>query len=317
MLTDPNCAVCKESNWDEMGAKVYLRSDTPEDNYKRVRHDVLFDLWFPGQNKVSLTPILCRTCGFLCYRPRPQNNDIAQKYDYIALDQQAGKEFTVNKKSDAIRSRELFNTLRKYLKNGPKSILDYGGGNGRLLHDFVNTGHRCFTLELVDDTLPGVSYAGEKPSDLESLEPFDVLVCSHVLEHLSDPLDTLTELLPFVHTEGVVYIEVPSEIWHRPPPAIDPVTHINFFTTDSLRALLEAAGLDVISCKYESFTRPNSRAGIAIKAIAKHQPRPLTTAVQFPGPNMVYAQLKPSIARRIERLIRNPRMLLNSLHVSD
>jgi hypothetical protein len=314
MLKNPHCAVCEQRTWDELEVREYSEGNVPQDSYGQVRHDVLFKLWFRDESKVQLTPILCRTCGFLCYKPRPEALDIDQKYDYIAEHEQASQEFTVDKKSDVPRSRELFQSVKKHLRKHPSLILDYGGGNGRLLHYFVEAGHDCSTLELVDQTLPGIKYAGSRPADLAGLKAFDALICSHVLEHLADPLEMLIALIPHVQQDGFVYVEVPSEIWRRPPPSIDPVTHINFFTTDSLRALLETAGLDIISCKYQSFTRPNSMTGIAVKAIGKRRHSDDAKNIALPGPDMAYSQLGPHARQWIERLMLNPRILLNMFH---
>lgn len=317
MLQDPDCAICGGHTWDEVATKRYSSSEIPGGSYNEVRYKVLFELWFSGADHVELKSILCRQCGFLCYSPRPESSDIEQKYTYIAEHEHASREFSSSKRSDTPRAQELFATLRKYLKKEQSTILDYGGGNGRLLRPLVDAGHNCFTLEIVDETLPGVKYAGSKPADLAQFDPFDALICSHVLEHLANPLETLQELVPYVQTDGFIYLEVPSEIWRRAPPAIDPVTHINFFTTDSLRVLLEAAGLEVISCRYQSFIRPNSMVGIAVKAIARKTRSNSMVTKALPGPGMVYAQLNPNLVQRIARTLRHPRILLNLLHKND
>ena len=88
-----------------------------------------------------------------------------------------------------------------------------------------------------------MSYAGSNLKDLSGQVAFDLVICSHVLEHLANPLDTLKELIGAVKSDGFIYIEVPNEIWGTPPPSIDPVTHINFFSPDSLRVLMERAAL--------------------------------------------------------------------------
>lgn len=306
--------MCGDNTWDALATKTYSNTDIPADDYNRVRHLVLFDLWFSGSTHVNLESILCENCGFLCYRPRPEGEDIDSKYAYIARHEKASKEFTMEKASDEPRARELYRQLRKSLDNGSHSILDYGGGNGRLLRYFLEDGHECSTLELVDQTLPGINYAGSQISDLSSLPPFNALICSHVLEHLADPLETLCSLIPHVEKDGVVYIEVPAEIWNRPPPSIDPVTHINFFTTDSLRVLMEKSGLKVESCKYQTFTRPNGKKGLAVKAIGRAVEPPHSGPLTYPGTALAYRMLNPNLYDKVKRLARHPRLLTNLFH---
>lgn len=314
VLEDPACAVCGEKCWSSLATRTYSKADTPGDDYNRVRHEVLFELWFPGSDEVSLESILCDRCGFLCYRPRPEGVDIDEKYAFIARHEQASKEFTVEKASDKPRSWELFKHLEKKLSRGANTILDYGGGNGRLLRYFLERGHDCSTLELVDETLPGIRYAGAQISDLSALPAFDVVICSHVLEHLADPLATLRQLIPHVKDDGLVYIEVPAEIWHRPPPAIDPVTHINFFTTDSIRVLMEESGLAVESCRYQTFTRPIGLQGLAIKAVGRVTKGERGKPVEYPGNALVHTLLNPGLFDRVKRLLSHPRLLTNLLH---
>jgi len=311
MDVDPVCAVCGGSIWDTLVTKTYVREQIPPDPYNAVRHEVLFALWFPGDATVRLESILCMRCGFLCYRPRPEKADIDRKYQFIAEHEVSSYEFTAEKPSDSVRSRELYRALRKYLEPGPKSILDYGGGNGRLLGYFIKKGHYCAILELVDDTLPGVRYVGASIDDLADHQPFDILICSHVLEHLADPLSTMSALVKHIKRSGLIYVEVPSEIWHRPPPSLDPVTHINFFTTDSLEVLMQRAGIVVYDVCYATFTRPNGLKGIAVKAFGKPANSVEPREVEYPGTQLAYSLLKPTLYRRIKRILRHPRLLGN------
>ena len=257
MILNPTCAACGAKDWEILGKLQYTRDTVHKTPYLKVRQEVLFECWFPGTSNVSLHPILCKQCGFLCYKPRPESEDIANKYAYITQHESGAGEFSATKQSDVPRSRALYSYLHKLLKPGANSILDYGGGNGRLLGDFVGAGHRCETMDLVAETVEGVIYAGSHPSELQNRPSYDLIICSHVLEHLADPLSMLTELRQHVGESGLIYVEVPSEIWNRVPLGPDPVTHINFFTTDSLSALLANAGLDIVCCHYDTFISPS------------------------------------------------------------
>jgi hypothetical protein len=76
---------------------------------------------------------------------------------------------------------------------------------------------------------------------------FDTVICSHVLEHVSDPGLFLDELRPLLIKCGVIYIEVPSEITEGIAIHIDPVTHVNFFTDASLRNALMLKGFNPLA----------------------------------------------------------------------
>jgi SAM-dependent methyltransferase len=84
---------------------------------------------------------------------------------------------------------------------------------------------------------------------------FDVIVMSHVLEHLLEPRAVLPLLYERLAPGGILYIEVPNiptgslsgypdHMWA--PRCDEP--HITFFSADALSRLLRSAGLDLISC---------------------------------------------------------------------
>jgi hypothetical protein len=61
---------------------------------------------------------------------------------------------------------------------------------------------------------------------------------------------------------------VPMEIWRRPPLLPAPVTHVNFFTAESLRCLLERAGFRVLACHMAASLHPTGQQPTAVRAVA-------------------------------------------------
>lgn len=195
--------------------------------------------------------------------------------------------------NDGIGGEDAMLTRRKFMlqlmrsngidSQGFSSVSDYGGDRGQMLADFAGANKFVFDLSLVD-TDPGVQR-------LDKLEDgfckFDLVLNCHVLEHMSDPLDGLRESVSLVRSGGLVYIEVPDEIWSGPfqprfqkdllnrlceHPSVLKLAdflctasrvktrwifplgfvaireHLNYFTHDALRALMASANLDVICC---------------------------------------------------------------------
>ena len=79
---------------------------------------------------------------------------------------------------------------------------------------------------------------------------YDLVVCMQVLEHVSYPKKILKEISNVMNKNSILYIEIPHEKmirdnelpvhkkhWHE---------HINFYTKDSLKFLIECSGLIVI-----------------------------------------------------------------------
>ncbi len=58
------------------------------------------------------------------------------------------------------------------------------------------------------------------------------------------------------------------EIWHRPPLRPEPVTHIQFFTPNSLWNLLQLAGLQPVSVRLDHHLHPNGSWAHCLRALA-------------------------------------------------
>jgi hypothetical protein len=90
------------------------------------------------------------------------------------------------------------------------------------------------------------------------------------------------------------------------------VTHVNFFTTDTVKTLMQVAGISPLMCKFETFTRPNGMVGMAIKAIGIVTDQP-PQQISYAGTGLTYRLLQASLYDRILRMVRHPHLLKNSL----
>lgn len=166
------------------------------------------------------------------------------------------------------RARELFQLLSPWISSEAK-ILDFGGAQGAVLELFVKKGMDCHVVDYgCRNPLPGVYYRGP---DLNGVEgEYDVAVCNHVLEHVADPIGELLSVRKALGANGVLFVEVPLELWNKKhPKPSEPVTHINWFSIPSLRFCLKAAGFDVLSMHYSSFRTYVGSKGLAVRAIAR------------------------------------------------
>jgi SAM-dependent methyltransferase len=145
----------------------------------------------------------------------------------------------------------------------PQRVLDFGCGNGvltQLMHsqgfgsEIVGVDVSATALQFASRRFarPGLRFESRSGrAGLADLGVFDVVVASHVLEHLDDPDRALAELSAVAEW---LLLEVPLEdCWvSRLISALgrdrtqNPVGHVKFWTRTSFRALLEAAGLVVI-----------------------------------------------------------------------
>lgn len=314
MQIKPPCPVCEAFDWQALASRTYHATDSAKVSpYARKRLEVLFQVWFAASSEVTLTSMLCRRCGFVCYTPRPEETDINRKYVFLAEDASTQNEISQSLHSDEQRSCDLYSRLKSYL-NRESSILDFGGGNGRLMRAFLAAGHPCSLVDFPGDKLPGIDYIGSDLSEIEPGRTFDAITISHVLEHLANPFAVVRELRNYLAVpEGILYVEVPLEIWKEAPLPVEPVTHINYFTVDSLRILLQRAGYRVLKCEEGSYITEQGGIGLAIRAYAQRD-ESTDSAIHYKH-NAAAATLRlvqPSLAQQVLRILKYPQLTYQS-----
>lgn len=93
-------------------------------------------------------------------------------------------------------------------------VVDYGGGDGSLISElsavrkvsFDRSGTPGLTgIEVIEDR-------SALPSEV------DLITCAQVLEHISDPKGLIDEMISILKPGGLLYLEVPDQIWRRISP---------------------------------------------------------------------------------------------------
>jgi predicted SAM-dependent methyltransferase len=153
------------------------------------------------------------------------------------------------------RVEGLTNWLMPKLELGSDfSMLDYGGADGRFL---PKLDAKKYVYEISDiDPIQGIV----KVKDEASLASYSYIQIAHVLEHVSYPLTLTIKAASHLKSSGYLYIEVPQDLTDNKVAqlangdrdiAVTIHEHINFYTTESVTKLLQAAGLDVIEVRAE------------------------------------------------------------------
>jgi SAM-dependent methyltransferase len=104
--------------------------------------------------------------------------------------------------------REIYaEILRRHAGNALiESVLDYGGDRGQLMHGGPGQEHFVFDISGVAPE-PGVT--GLSAASLAD-QKFDLVLLCEVLEHVSEPMQVLREVLKHVKPGGLLYITVPN-----------------------------------------------------------------------------------------------------------
>jgi hypothetical protein len=170
--------------------------------------------------------------------------------------------------------------LREFLKleidlDEISSVLDYGGDRGQFIIDELSKAQR-YVYE-ISETTPESGIIS-----LESIEEcrkrrYDLIMCCHVLEHVSYPMDIMKEIFNLADEKTTIYIELPYDTYFRDisipantdvkfrlfslmsisPKTVNFVTkyssmkirmheHINYFNGTSLRKMMDLSGFNIL-----------------------------------------------------------------------
>jgi 2-polyprenyl-3-methyl-5-hydroxy-6-metoxy-1,4-benzoquinol methylase len=108
---------------------------------------------------------------------------------------------------------EVFKFVESVCK--PKRVLEVGCGAGGILSVFRDNGCEVIGLDFDDDYLEvarqnGITTVTGSLDKLAIKDKYDLIILSHVLEHIIEPAEFLGTLIEHLEDTGVIYIEVPS-----------------------------------------------------------------------------------------------------------
>lgn len=298
MVSEYSCPVCAADDWEAVETLTYRRGERG----LAQRTLILHDLWFAGRDVIVLRSRLCRRCGFAAVSPRPTEEDLVAKYDVLRRNATPTAE-----ENDKRRAERTHAALVAQLGREPQRVLDFGGGDGRLMDPFIARGADCYLLDHYDMPRAGVRRLGAVLDDLPDGMDFDAIVCSHVLEHLAEPRSALLGLAARLTQDGALYVEVPDQVWQSIPIG-DAVTHVNFFTLRSLQALMSGAGLEVrsLAAGPGSFAGRRKRVLVGVGGLPRARNGGAAADLNLCGAaDETRAALNPSIRERAARALRD------------
>ena len=201
--------------------------------------------------------------------------DIAKNYDAMHEDWKSLEE--------AVRFKE-FSNLISFCDEECKTVIEFGLGDGvftRMLCDYFGHVTGVDAAQTTIDLLKprfrqsNITLQQSYIEDYNSDEKYDVIVMSHILEHLTDPVTALRNIKCLMHEKSILYISVPNansihrlvatkmELLESPDSLnqrdID-LGHQIVFHPNNFKTTVEAAGLII-----------NHFGGVMIKPLANSQ----------------------------------------------
>jgi len=213
--------------------------------------------------------VKCRHCGLVQRNPQPDKNEILARYsdtygnDYLSYELENETAFL---KLQQLALKDAgFSKLEKKLlaaeqRAEPPSILDIGCATGALIASLRDKGWRVTGVEIS----PSAIYAkNERKLDVRNTpleenhfpgNSFDVILASHLIEHLNEPKSFLEETYRILKNDGAIFITTPdisgfqSRLFgSRWRSAI--FDHLYLFSRRTLSKMLKTVGFKVENCR--------------------------------------------------------------------
>ena len=206
---------------------------------------------------------ICAKCGLGRTDPRPAAQSLQECYgaDYWRMGIQ-GEQYTPKEVRHLLRRYgRRAGYLKRFKRRG--RLLEIGTGFGFFLESARRRGYEVQGLEysswvaekarsMFDLPIENVGVADFNPGPVK----YDLVVAWHVLEHLTNPLETMQRIRGWLKDDGIFAVEVPNcgsvdadrlgdawEGWTAPH-------HLWHFTHQALQRMLEKARFRVVGTKY-------------------------------------------------------------------
>lgn len=197
----------------------------------------------------------CVRCSLVFVNPMPTGAEIDEFYS------QHPRNDKYLRKSDGKYRRARWRIMRLKPRLPGRRFLDIGCSIGSSVAAARDAGFDATGIDLDPQSIefaaehyPGCRFLHTSSSDLARAgETFDLIFCTEVIEHVTDPQAFVDDLRALLNPGGIVFLTTPHATHFRIPQDIlswyglKPPEHIVLFGRKSITALFERRGLQVLS----------------------------------------------------------------------
>lgn len=139
---------------------------------------------------------------------------------------------------------------------GVRTHLDFGCGSGALVQFANENGIQSEGSEINFDVIAKLRSRNLPVKDFESIknsfQSYDIITIIEVIEHVADPKLILIQLKDKLTDNGIIHITTPNfnslnrYLWKNRWRALGYPDHINIFSTESIRKILQMSGYEIV-----------------------------------------------------------------------
>ena len=231
--------------------------------------------------------VRCRKCGLMYQNPQPAQEDLSGRYDqeYFQYERTNEEQFF---HLMTLGLRDIgFESLESSINDPSRSFLDVGCATGSLIAHMTK---RNWSVQGVEICKPAAEYGTKNrkvPISIGTLEnaafpdgSFTVAHCSHLIEHLTDPISFIREIRRVLKPGGYFVAATPNSdgfqarlFGNNWRSAI--ADHVVLYSRRTLRQLLNSNGFHLLRAK--------TWGGIAIGMAPQFIKRPMDTMAKKLG----------------------------------
>lgn len=231
---DP-CVVCNSSNFEPLKSVEWA----------------LFSF-----GTLNVTFGICRDCGHISQNPFIDSDTIeaiyssyAEKVDYHISDAD------IRLPEIPVSTRYRLRELAKRFVPEKGRVFEIGCGSGENLWYLKNDGWDAYGCEPSPVTQKIAQHRigedkisqGFAADAITGEADYDLVISSHVLEHVTNPAEMISQAVGLMKDDGHIIIEVPcSRQAHRLAPGWLNIEHLSYFSAGGVTRLAEEAGLEVM-----------------------------------------------------------------------
>lgn len=206
--------------------------------------------------------VICKKCGLMQTNPRMNLESYNSFYDieypklYVGMEKPKDDFFLKQYRHGIFIYEYIEKISGKPIKN--KFVAEVGTGAGGILQYFKEKNNEVYGVDLGSEY---VKFGKHKGLNLEvgtidklySLKKKpDIVIYSHIVEHLLNPVDELKKLKSFLNKEGLLYIEVPGlknlyDSYEQDFLKYLQNAHTYHFTLNSLTNCANKSGFELLS----------------------------------------------------------------------